>query len=256
MSSNSPQYPSFTREPALEETAKLLSGMALFSRLDAATLQELAGKARFVRLPRREVLIKNGQKINELHCVVEGILKVYLLSCSGQQRVVSLIHPGESVGEALIVNRQPVPFFAETLTPTKLLILPAKDLLDLLTVNSQAGMGLIQILSQKIQTLLQDLEGCCLQNALQRIAQYLCSLGCELEASSDQASSQQQLTIELPASKVVVASLLNLSAESLSRGLHQLAAEGLISIRRRQIDLHQPDILQEIASGQLQIGGH
>lgn len=256
MSTQSLQYQIFAKEPTLEEMARLLSGMALFSRLDADTLLDLAAKARLVRLPRREVLVKNGQRLTELHCVVEGALKVYLLSCSGQQRVVSLLHPGESLGEALIVNRQPAPFFAETLTPVRLLILPAKDLLDLLMVNSQAGIGLIEILSQKVHTLLQDLEGCCLQNALQRIAQYLCSLGCQQEASGEYSARQQPATIELPASKVVIASLLNLSAESLSRGLHQLAAEGLISIRRRQIDLHQPEALQEIATGQLQIGGH
>lgn len=256
MFSQSQHYSPFAKEPTLEETARVLSGMALFSKLDADTLMELAGKARFQRLPRREVLIKNGQKLTELHCVVEGVLKVYLLSCSGQQRVVSLLHPGESVGEALIVNRQPAPFFAETLTPARLLILPARDMLDLIKVNSQAGLGLIQILSQKVQTLLQDLEGCCLQNALQRIAQYLCSLGCEQEGISEQGGELQPVTIELPASKVVIASLLNLSAESLSRGLHQLAAEDLISIRRRQIDLHQPNVLREIANGQLQVGGH
>lgn len=235
-------------DSALEETTRLLSGINLFSQLAARDLLGLASRSRLVQVPRREVLVNNGQRLNELQCLVEGVVKVYLLSCSGQQRVISLLHPGESIGEALLLQNQPSPFFAEALTPARLLILPVKDVQDLLITNTTAGMNMIQLLSQKVLTLLQDLEGCCLQNALQRIAQYLCSL--------DVQTHKEIKTIELPASKAVVASLLNLSAESLSRGLHQLAAEGLISIRRRQIDLHQPTQLQEIASGELQLTNH
>lgn len=235
-------------DPVLEETARLLSEINLFAQLDEDGLWELAAKSRLVRLPRREVLVKNGQHLHELQCLVEGVVKIYLLSCSGQQRVVSLLHPGESVGEAPLMLRQPSSFFAETLTSTQLLVIPIKDLQDLLTANARVSQNMIQILSQKVLTLMQDLEGCCLQNALQRIAQYLSGLDVQVDEGVQ--------TIELPTSKAVVASLLNLSAESLSRGLHQLAAEGLISIRRRQIDLHQPERLQEIASGELRLTNH
>lgn len=248
MTSHSPQRQLFMEESTVENYSRLLSGMNLFSRLDRASLRELALKARLLQVPRREVLVKNGQQLTELHCLVEGTLKVYLLSCSGQQRVISLLHPGESVGEALIISRKPVPFFVETLTPARLLVLPTKELLELLASNADAGMGMAQILSQKMLTLLQDLEGCCLHNAMQRIAQYLCNLNCQQNGESR--------TVILPASKVVVASLLNLSAESLSRGLHQLAGEGLISVRRRMIDLHEPATLQDIARGQLQFPNH
>jgi CRP/FNR family transcriptional regulator, dissimilatory nitrate respiration regulator len=92
---------------------------------------------------------------------------------------------------------------------------------------------------------MRDLESCCLQNSLQRIAQYVYTLGYHCAHKGNH--------IELPASKAVVASLLNLSPETFSRGLHQLVDAHHISIERRRIYLHNLEALKELASGAIQL---
>jgi CRP-like cAMP-binding protein len=51
--------------------------------------------------------------------------------------------------------------------------------------------------------------------------------------------------VTLPACKAVVASSLHLSAETFSRELHRLAAEGLVTIDRRTIHLHDISALEQ-----------
>jgi len=92
---------------------------------------------------------------------------------------------------------------------------------------------------------MRDLESCCLQNSLQRIAQYVYTLGYHCAHKGNH--------IELPASKAVVASLLNLSPETFSRGLHQLVAARYISIERRKVQLHDLEALKGVASGAVQL---
>ncbi|MGD8957773.1 MAG: helix-turn-helix domain-containing protein, partial [Chromatiaceae bacterium] len=92
-----------------------------------------------------------------------------------------------------------------------------------------------------MRMLIQDLETCCLQNARQRITNYLLR-----EAD---AVPPPHIQIHLPAPKALVASTLNISAETFSRELHRLHDKGLIEINRRTIYLREPDALRAIAEG-------
>lgn len=230
----------------IEQVRALLAGIRLFQGVTSRQLDELASKARHLRLPRRSLLIKSGQRVHELYSLLEGSLKVYLLSCSGQQRVIRLIQGGDNVGESLLVNQSPSTVYVETLSVCRMLVIPSVELLDLMAENPQVSMAMIRSLSSKTQGLMRDLESCCLQNSLQRIAQYLCTLGCHCKHQGDR--------IDLPASKAVVASLLNLSPETFSRGLHQLVAANYISIERRRIQLHDMEALKRVAGGIIQLG--
>jgi CRP-like cAMP-binding protein len=86
--------------------------------------------------------------------------------------------------------------------------------------------------------LLEDLEGCCLLSAGERVERYLFQnvRRCERFLNKGQ--------VQLPACKALVASSLNLSAETFSRELHRLAAERLVTIDRRTIHLHDIGALE------------
>jgi CRP-like cAMP-binding protein len=228
------------------EICAQLARLTLFEGIEAKTLQGLAASTQLLELPKRDILIQHGQRLDEVYALLDGSMKAYLLSCSGQQRVVQLLQPGDTVGEALLFNQMASPIFVEAMSGCTVLAIPGEDLLDLLRNSNAASLRMVRTLSARVQQLLLDLEGCCLQNALQRIAQYLCTLSCHC--------FEENLQIELPASKVVVASLLNLTPETLSRGLHQLADAGHITIERRIIHLSDPDALKEVAAGKAQIG--
>ena len=85
--------------------------------------------------------------------------------------------------------------------------------------------------------LLEDLEGCCLLSAGERVERYLIRnvRRCERFVNKGQ--------VQLPACKSLVASSLNLSAETFSRELHRLAAERLVTIDRRTIHVHDIEAL-------------
>ncbi|MBF0256800.1 MAG: Crp/Fnr family transcriptional regulator [Gammaproteobacteria bacterium] len=225
----------------LDDISALLARQALFKRVDRAALRGLAANVHMLRVPRRELLVKSGQCINEIYVVVDGTLKLYLLAQNGQQRVIRLLQEGAGFGEELLINQMPSPLYAEALTNCQVLAIPAPDLFDLLSSQRQMAMDMVQLLSGKIQQLMGDLEGCCLQSSVQRIAQYLYGLN----DHNHQANNQ----IQLPASKAVIASLLNLTPETLSRGFHQLAEAQLIAIDRRQVRLLDPEGLKAVFTG-------
>ena len=81
-----------------------------------------------------------------------------------------------------------------------------------------------------------DIEALTLHSGIKRVVDYLVH-------SPDVGQvpvSQRDATVSLPASKGTIASLLSVTPEHFSRILHELQANGLIAVNRRQI--HIPDV--------------
>ena len=100
---------------------------------------------------------------------------------------------------------------------------------------------MLRSMSALMRELIGDLENCCLRNARQRVIHFL--------LNEAQSSSPPYEVVMLPSSKAVVASTLNLSAETFSRELHQLAREGLIAIDRRTVHLCDKAALERLMHG-------
>lgn len=213
--------------------------LSLFKELDLTTADQLAQQARMRKLRKGELLLKRGQKLDGLYMVLEGKLKLYLLSCNGSERIIRLLSPGDTFGEVIMFNEIPSPVFVQTLTTSQLAYLPRESVYATLASRPQFTIAMVKSLSQMLHEMINDLESCCMQNARQRLAHYLV---CRAHSGAEPIE-----ILQLPASKAIVASTLNLSAETFSRELHQLARDGLISIDRREIRIHDLAALKTVA---------
>lgn len=220
-------------------TAELVRSLPLFHPLDAEPLNRIADAARSLVLARGTTVIDRGAQLDGFYAVLEGTLKIFLLSCNGTERVIRLLTPGDSFGEAIMFNNLPSPVYVQALSDVELCYFPKEHVYDALANQPRFTQCMLKSLSQMLHQLIGDLEACCMQNARQRIAHYLL---CQARQGPDHC-----LAVQLPASKAVVASTLNLSAETFSRELHQLAREDLIAIRHRTILLTDSGALTMLA---------
>lgn len=214
---------------ARAEAADLLRHIPLFSACSEDECQRLGMSAQDIRLSRGETLFRREEPCQGMHVLVLGRIKLVTTSRHGVEKVIELIHPGQSFGEAVLFLEQPYPVSAQAIEDSLALFLPASVLLDTLDQDARFARRMLAGMSMRLRTLVRDIESYTLDSASDRVVTYL------LEQLGDAA----QGTVSLPVNKHLLASRLNLTPETFSRTLQKLGEQCGISVSGR--DIHVPD---------------
>ncbi len=212
------------------DVPKYLSVLPLFNDLTPLELAHVAGGCTMRRMERGEMVFRVGERCEEFHVVVTGQVKLFVLAASGQEKVVELISPGQSFGEAIMFTDRPYILSAQSLGDTLLLTVSKRAVLEEIARDHRFALRMLAGLSRRLHGLIHDVEAYALHSGLQRVIGYL--LRDQVIEDNEAGESR---TISLPVSKATIASRLSLTPEYFSRVLHELAAEGLIEVDRREI---------------------
>ncbi|MBI4997558.1 MAG: Crp/Fnr family transcriptional regulator [Rhodocyclales bacterium] len=207
----------------------LLVQLPLFSALTPEQIQRLAAAAREKHLAKGEMLFQKGDPAHGFYIVVTGQIKLALPSAQGNEKVVEIIGARQSFGEAVMFMDRPFPVFAEALVDTKLLHIGKDAVFQLIETDASFSRRLLAGLSMRLHSLVADVESYSLRSSAQRLIGYL------LQHSPHGDDTVNRVEIKLPTSKHILASRLNLTPETFSRILHDLADSGLIEVHGRLI---------------------
>jgi CRP-like cAMP-binding protein len=219
----------------------LLESAPAFAGVPPAALRFIAGGCHTRTGSRGRVLCERGQILDGFHVLVSGRVKLSLLSADGAERVLDIVLPGRTFGEAAAFLDQPCPLHAEALTDVRLVFVELRRVRAAIDLWPQFAHLMLAIVAQRCQRLTMDLERCCLHSAAQRVTAMVLQ-----EARSD-PKHPDRAALELPAAKNLIASSLSLSAETFSRELHGLARRGLVQVCRRTIQVPSLQRLREAA---------
>jgi CRP-like cAMP-binding protein len=159
-------------------------------------------------------------------------VKLAFTSPQGVEKVVEIIRPGQSFGEALMFLDKPYVVFAQALADSMLLHVARQAVFDELGPSPFAR-RMIAGLARRLHGLVRDVEAYTLRSGEERFIGYLL-------AELPEGASEGAADVNLTPGKSVLASRLNMTPEHFSRILHELAANGLIEVNGRSIRV--PDV--------------
>ena len=225
---------------------RYLSMLPLFHDMDSVELQRLAQGSKLRRLARGDEVFHMGEPCNEFHVTVTGQVKLFAISPAGQEKIIEIVGPGNSFGEALMFTDRPYFINAQALTDTVVLSVGKATLLTEIGRDTRFCMRMLAGLSRRLHGLVSDVQAYALHSGVERVIGYLMrdlpgdvKLGKEGEA--DPADRTQRIV--LPVSKAAIASRLSMTPEYFSRVLHELEAKGLIEMDKREIRIPDPQRL-------------
>lgn len=207
-----------------------LSVLPMFSEFSQPEREHVALGCKLERFGRGEMVFRAGEHCDAFHFLVWGQVKLYVTSAAGVEKVIELVGPGQTFGEAMMFLSKPYMLNAQTLTDSLLMTVSKQAIFNEIERDPRFSMHMLSGISHGMHRLLMDVESYSLHSALQRLIGYLLR-----DVDLCQAGEFGTVTVSLPVSKATIASRLSLTPEYFSRVLHQLETEHLIEIDKREI---------------------
>jgi CRP-like cAMP-binding protein len=204
-----------------------LARLPLFNDMAPADLDRIAHKTTEVRVLRGETIFRRGDPCVGFHIVIYGQVKLAFVSPQGDEKVVEIIGPGQSFGEALMFMEKPYIVSSQALADSLLLHVAQSVVFEGLEHDPKFARKMLAGMSRRLHGLIGDIEANSLRSGTQRVIGYL--------LKGDPHGDGDDLTLDV--GKAVIASRLSLTPEHFSRILHDLAHHQLITVNGRKITI-------------------
>ncbi len=219
------------------ELSEIIKKCHLFSGVTDTDLKLLSGVCKIYAHNRGDVLFGQGDDAIGFYIVAVGRVKIYKLSPEGKERILHIIHPGNTFAEAAIFGDGRYPAFAETLGKSSLVFFPKNEFLDLLRNHSQISINMIGGLSRFLRQFTTQIEDLTFRDVPARLARHL------LDSGGD-----SRPIVILQSSKSQLASNLGTVSETLSRTFRKLSDEEIINVQGKVIQILDVDRLIDLAN--------
>jgi CRP-like cAMP-binding protein len=216
-----------------------LNNLPLFRELESEEIDRIAAGTHEIRVKRGDMLFQKGDPCRGFHIVVYGQVKLMFITPNGDEKVIEIVGPGQSFGEAIMFLEKPYLVSSQALVDTMLLHVAKEVVFNEIEQDTRFVRRVIAGLSRRLHQLVSDVESYSLRSATQRVIGYL------LRTDPDDEDGSVDSLVRLPASKTVIASRLNITPEHFSRVLHELTEAGLIKVDGRLVSILNAEQLRD-----------
>ena len=193
-----------------------LREVQLFSKLSDRNLAEIEAQSVVRSYSRESIVFYEGDRGDYLYIVIEGIVKLYKTSPKGTQIQINRFEAPAVVGEYACFERMPFPATCEFVTDGKMAMVPYEFIYRHLG-EEDFSLEIIKSLTSKIMVLSALIHKETIFSSEAKVAKML------LENS--------EIFSKLKYNEV--ASILNLTPETLSRIFKKMKKEGIIEVDRQ-----------------------
>jgi CRP-like cAMP-binding protein len=193
--------------------------IAVFRGLRPETVEHIIAPAIAVMLRPHECLVRQGDAATAFFIVIDGWVKLYRSTPSGDETVISILKTGESFAEAVALTGNRYLANAEAVSVTRVGRIPADHLVRCIHDNPDIALAMIASTSQTLNNMIEQISQLKAQSGVQRVAEFIASLS---------TAEQGACVLSLPYDKVLIASRLGLTPESLSRTFARLRRVGVM----------------------------
>ncbi len=193
-------------------------------------------------IKKGEVIFEEGDHINGVFCISEGICKVSKMSSNGRDQIIHLVHKGDILGERSLINDEVANLKATAINDMEVCFIPRDEIVRDLERNSAFSMNVLKDLASSLKSADNFIVDMAQKTVKQRLAEMLVNLEEKFGHDTDNI-----LNVHL--SREDIANIIGTATESAIRLLSELKKEGVISLKGKNISLKDIPELKKIAQG-------
>jgi len=222
--------------------AGLLGSSALFGPLDEADRKSVADRMRRTQFDPRQLIFSRGDPGREVYLVLEGRVRLSVLSADGRELSFAHAAPGHVFGEIAVLDGGERTAGATAISAVKAMVLPQRALLDLIETNPRIAMAAIRFLCARLRDTDLKLESIALHPIEVRLARFFLSL----VKTSGASGKGGKVPLDVGMSQGELALLIGASRPKVNIALTMLEDMGAIS-KSGQSYSCDPEVLQDVA---------
>jgi CRP/FNR family cyclic AMP-dependent transcriptional regulator len=205
-----------------------------FSGLDDAALAAVSRHFFEKKATRGDILVFEGVPAEVLYFVVAGVVKVFKTSADGKEQILRIIRPGDSFNDVPVLGGVNMAS-AAAMSAAVLNGVKKKDLEAVSKEYPRIALNIINVLSQRVQEMVELVEDLSFRNVSGRVAKIL------LEHIGNGDGETPRLTQQ------EMAAMIGTAREMVGRSFRTLEEEGAIRIERNRIVITDKAALKRIA---------
>ncbi|TYA55940.1 Crp/Fnr family transcriptional regulator [Formosa maritima] len=213
-----------------------------FNSLKALTKDELlrisgCKTSKFIK--KGEIIFEEGETLNGVYCVKDGICKLSKLSANGKDQIVKLVVKGDLLGQRSLISDESVNLSAVALNDMEVCFIPKVEIFGNLKNNSDFSMDVLKQMAHDLKESDNVIVNMAQKSVKQRLAEALLYIHKNFGVNKDGI-------LNVVLSREDYASVVGTATESAIRVLSQFKKEGLISTTGKQIKLEDLEGLKRI----------
>ena len=203
--------------PIGQKDQQLLLKVQLLSGIPERVLPELTKEAFVQGLPKGTILFDRGDSAQFLHVALTG--RVAITSAIAERETIIVIRDaGEAILDPALILGVPYATGARLIEGGRIMMIPAQRFREIMTADAATAAVTLQALAETSLTLTRHIRDLKLLTTIQRLARHLLSM---IDTTSGTA------TLTLRDDRPVLAALLGMTPESLSRAFAHLRTIGV-----------------------------
>lgn len=213
-----------------------------FNALKSLTKEELVriSNCKTTRVIKKgDVIFDEGEIINGVFCVKEGVCKLSKLSENGKDQIVKMVVKGQLLGQRSLITEEPSNLQAIALNDMEVCFIPRHQIINDLQNNPKFSFDLLKEMAQDLKEADDIIVNMAQKSVRQRLAESLVYIHNNFGVNPDR-------TLSVLLSREDYANIVGTATESTIRTLSQFRKEGLISIIGKQIRIENIEALKRI----------
>lgn len=213
-----------------------------FNSLKYLTKEELVriSDCKTSKLVKKGQLIFNeGDMINGIFCVRDGICKLTKLSANGKDQIVKLVVKGDLIGQRSLVSEESTNLSATALNDMQVCFIPKHEIMRDLHENNDFTFNVLKVMAKDLKEADNLIVNMAQKSVRQRLAEALLYI-----YTAFGTDEKGMLTIVL--SREDYANIVGTATESIIRILSQFKKDRFISTKGKQIKIEDIQALKRV----------
>ncbi len=202
----------------------------LFPSVSETVINRLLEIATIIEVGSDAFVYRQGDSGDRIYLILHGAVQIYRREIDDNRVVFELAETGDMFGEGSTLLGEPRGCTAQCVNPARLLCLPKDAFGDIIRAEPGAALDLATIMAQKLAAAWRTIERNQYMRTEARVAEYLYALSARNAGARD---------LDIPVGKTVLAGILGMKPETLSRTLKKIRK---IGIRTQNRHIHIDDI--------------